>query len=205
MFEINNYTGFITAILLFQLAPGPGTVAILGATTRGGFRSGMGAVFGTLAGDLVYMLVAVSGLAAVVMASPRLFTILQWAGIVYLCRFGWSLLHSSRRLSSEEVGSESGWRPFQRAFCVGLTNPKAIMFFMAFFPLFMTARSRPVTLVIMMAHVSLLCLAYQTCLVLVGGRVAYRFSRLPGVETLAKRFTGCVLIGFGLKLAFDRR
>lgn len=125
---------------------------------------------------------------------------------MYLCRFGWHLLRSPKVQSCEEkVGTGPGWQPFQRAFCVGLTNPKTIMFFMALFPLFMTAQSRPVTLMIMMAHASLLCLVYQTCLVPVGARVAGWFSRLPGVEIHAKRFAGCVLIGFGLKLAFDQR
>jgi threonine/homoserine/homoserine lactone efflux protein len=206
MHEINNSTGFITAILLFQLAPGPGTVAILGATARGGIRSGMGAVFGTLAGDMVYMLVAVSGLAAVVTASPRLFILLQWGGIAYLCRFGWRLLRSAGSAGiRRDDAADGNWQPFRRAFCVGLTNPKVIMFFMAFFPLFMTARSGPVTLLIMMAHVSLLSLVYQTCLVLVGDRIAGWFSRLPGVHVHVKRFAGCMLIGFGLKLALDQR
>ena len=206
MVEIHNYVGFVSAILLFQLAPGPGTVAILGATARGGRRAGMGAVLGTLAADLVYMLAAVFGLAALLAASPVLFTLMQWAGIAYLCRCGWQLLRFAKGgATGDEMPADSGWRLFRRVLCVGLTNPKAVLFFMAFFPLFMTPHTRPVTLGVMVAHVSLICLVYQTCLVLVGDRAARRLSRVKGARVIATRLAGMALIGFGVKLAFGNK
>ncbi|GAB7027424.1 LysE family translocator [Geotalea toluenoxydans] len=204
MFEIHNYIGFITAILLFQLVPGPGTVAILNATARSGRRGGMGAVLGTLAGDLVYMVAAVSGLAALLTASPVLFSVVRLAGIAYLCRFGWTLLRSTTTSNVQETCSvPSVRRSFHQAFVVGLTNPKVIVFFMSFFPLFMTSTTRPVTLVIMMVHVSALCLVYQTLLVLVGDQVAKRLSPMPQVRLHATRLAGAALIVFGIKLALE--
>ena len=80
MFGIHDYLGFIIAVLIFQLIPGPGTLAILNATARNGIGAGLGAVVGTLCGDFVYMLAAVLGLAAVMAAQPMLFTGLQWFG-----------------------------------------------------------------------------------------------------------------------------
>ena len=85
-----------------------------------------------------------------------------------------------------------------------LTNPKAIMFFVAFFPLFLTADSRPRTLGVMMAHVCLISLVYQTGLVLVGKAVAVRLSRFQHIRVLARRVVGLGLIGFGIKLAVRR-
>ena len=61
MFGIQNYSNFILAIIVFQLIPGAGTVAILNATVRNGVGGGMKAVFGTLSGDFIYMLAAVPG------------------------------------------------------------------------------------------------------------------------------------------------
>jgi leucine efflux protein len=81
MFDILHYPSFVAAILLFQLVPGPGTLAILGATARDGVPAGMGAVLGTLLGDFLYMLAAVLGLAAVLAAYPLAFTALRWIGI----------------------------------------------------------------------------------------------------------------------------
>ncbi|TPQ37195.1 LysE family transporter, partial [Cupriavidus pinatubonensis] len=68
MFDIQNYYSFLLAILVFQLIPGPGTIAILNATARNGVAAGMGAVLGTLLGDLAFMVAAVAGLAAVMKA-----------------------------------------------------------------------------------------------------------------------------------------
>lgn len=84
MFDIQNYASFIAAILIFQLIPGPGTLAILTATARNGIGVGFGAVVGTLLGDFTYMVGAVLGLAAVMHAHPLAFEALQWFGAAYL-------------------------------------------------------------------------------------------------------------------------
>lgn len=206
MFDIQNYTSFIAAIVLFQVIPGPGTLAILNATARNGVGAGMGAVLGTLVGDLAYMLAAVLGLAAVLATSPVLFTLMQWGGIVYLCRLGWNLLHTAIGGEPATPATTAGdWAYFRQAFAVSLTNPKVIMFFMAFFPLFMTADARPATLAAMMAHVTLISLAYQTGLVLVGNAAARRLSRMKHARRIATRLAGVTLIGFGVRLAFSSR
>jgi threonine/homoserine/homoserine lactone efflux protein len=205
MFGIHNYTSFVLAIIAFQMIPGPGTLAILNATARYGLRPGMGAVFGTLTGDLLFMLGAVLGLAAVLAARPLLLSSLQWIGIVYLCWLGLKLLFAR---PGDDVGvlrEQNDWTCFRQAFAVCLTNPKAIMFFMAFFPLFLTSDSQPHTLGAMMAHVSLISLVYQTGLVIVGNAVAVRLSRFGQAPVLAKRLVGLGLLGFGLKLAINRR
>jgi threonine/homoserine/homoserine lactone efflux protein len=206
MFGIHNYTSFVAAIVAFQIIPGPGTLAILNATARHGVRSGMGAVFGTLTGDLLFMLGAVLGLAAVLAARPVILSSLQWVGIVYLCWLGLKLLRAP--VADEKANAartQNHWTCFRQAFAVCLTNPKAVMFFMAFFPLFLTTDSRPATLGVMMAHVSLISLVYQTGLVLVGNAVAVRLSRFQHAVVWARRLVGLGLLGFGIKLAINRK
>jgi leucine efflux protein len=206
MFGIHNYTAFVAAIVAFQIVPGPGTLTILNATARHGVRSGMGAVLGTLTGDLIFMLSAVLGLAAVLAARPVILASLQWVGIVYLCWFGLKLLRAP--VADERARgarAQNPWTCFRQAFAVGLTNPKAIMFFMAFFPLFLTPGSPPRALGAMMAHVSLISLVYQAGLVLVGNAVAVRLSRFQHARVLARRLVGLGLLGFGIKLAVNRK
>ena len=206
MFEIQHYPSFIAAILIFQLLPGPGTLAILGASARSGIGAGMGVVFGTLAGDSIYMLAAVLGLAAILSAYPAVFAALQWFGIAYLCWIGFKLLtEAPTKATSGETPRHSGWFFFRQGFSVALTNPKVIMFFMAFFPLFMRPDASPVTLVSMMLHVTLICLVYEIGLVLAGNLVARMLSRFRGIRLLGNRLAGLALIGFGLKLALDDR
>lgn len=206
MFGIHHYASFVAAILVFQLIPGPGTLAILRATSRDGFRAGMGAVLGTLCGDFLYMLAAVLGLAAVLAANPVAFAVMRWLGIAYLIWIGITLVRAKAAGEKETAASPmAGWIHFRRAFAVALTNPKVIMFFMAFFPLFLRSDARAVTLGIMMVHVTLLSLVYQTLLVLIGNAVAKRLSRIRAMRLVATRLAGLALIGFGIRLALDGR
>ncbi len=206
MFDILNYPSFIAAILLFQIIPGPGTISILNATARNGVGGGLGAVMGTLLGDAVYMLAAVLGLAAVLAAYPRVLAAAQWFGIAYLCWLGWKLLRA--RISDQPVvdaARQSGWRFFRQAFAVSLTNPKVVMFFMAFFPLFLSPASKPVTLAAMMVHVTVLSFLYQAGLVLAGNMVARHLKRWKYARLITTRLAGFALIAFGAKLALDNR
>lgn len=206
MFDIQHYASFIAAILIFQMLPGPGTLAILGASARGGIGAGMGVVFGTLSGDFVYMLAAVLGLAAILAATPALFAAMQWLGIAYLCWIGIKLLREPPAQDAAEEGARPGAGfYFRRGFAVALTNPKAIMFFMAFFPLFMRPGAGALTLVSMMLHVTLICLLYEILLVLIGNYVARLLSNLRAARLIANRLAGMALIGFGLKLALDNK
>jgi leucine efflux protein len=99
-----------------------------------------------------------------------------------------------------------GWQiHLRRAFAVSLTNPKVVMFFMAFFPLFLQADASPLTLGIMMVHVTALSFLYQAGLVLIGNVMAKRLSRIPAVRVIATRLAGVALIGFGVRLALAGR
>jgi leucine efflux protein len=206
MFDIRNYASFVAAIVVFQLIPGPGTLAILNATAKGGLRAGIGAVLGTLAGDFVYMLAAVLGLAAVLAAYPQVLATAQWAGIAYLCWLGAKLLLARVDAAPAAVAARrNGGVYFRQAFAVSLTNPKVVMFFMAFFPLFLHAGSTPGTLVAMMLHVTLIAFVYQSGLVLIGNAAARRLGRWPAARRVATRLAGVALIGFGARLALDGR
>jgi threonine/homoserine/homoserine lactone efflux protein len=206
VFEIQNYASFVCAILVFQLVPGPGTLAILTATARSGIGAGCGAVMGTLVGDFVYMVAAVAGLAAVMNANPLLFRALQWFGVGYLCWIGVQLLCA--RLAGAGTAPDSrknGWVYFRQAFAVSLTNPKVVLFFVAFFPLFLRVDASPITLGAMMAHVTVISFLYQAGLVLIGNSAARTLSSLPVARTMATRLAGLALIGFGVKLALSNR
>lgn len=208
MLGIQNYGSFIMAIIVFQIIPGAGTVSILNATAKKGVGSGMKAVFGTLFGDFIYMLAAVLGLAAMLSAYPVILNAAQWFGVLYLCYLGWRHLRSSLKNQNQTAGMTAGqasWAFFRQALAVSLTNPKVILFFMAFFPLFLNADSSPTTLFILMAHVTVISFAYQTILVLAGNAVARRLSQWQYARAVATRLAGIALIGFGVKLALSKK
>jgi threonine/homoserine/homoserine lactone efflux protein len=206
MADIQNYGSFVMAIIVFQLIPGAGTITILNAAARRGIGGGLQAVGGTLTGDLIYMLAAVLGLAAILGAYPGLLAGAQWLGAAYLCWLGWKHLRTPATDPPVATTPQaSSWAVYRQALAVSLTNPKVIMFFMAFFPLFLSPASTPLTLVVLMAHVTAISLLYQTLLVLAGNAVARRLAQWPPARVWATRLAGVALIGFGVKLACNNR
>jgi leucine efflux protein len=204
MLNIQNYASFVTAILIFQIIPGPGMFAILNATALNGIRAGMRAVLGTLTGDFIYMSAAVFGLATLLNSYPDVLAGAQWIGVLYLCWLGWKLLRTPIGSNPANTISRQGcWMYFRQALAVSLTNPKVIMFFMAFFPLFLSKKSTPTTLVSMMAHVTTISFLCQTGLVLAGNAVSKRLSRWKYARLVATRLSGVALIGFSAKLAIN--
>ncbi|MBP1680897.1 MAG: Leucine efflux protein [Proteobacteria bacterium] len=206
MFDIQNYYSFIGAILLFQLIPGAGTIAILNATARNGIKAGLGAVFGTLLGDFVFMIAAILGLAAIMQQNPLLFELLQYFGAAYLCWLGVGLLRAKIESETGKIEpKKSAFVYFKQAFFVSITNPKVMLFFVAFFPLFLRPDATKVTLVAMIVHVSLISLLYQALLVLLGNSLALKLKAFPLARKIATRLAGIALIAFGIKLAINNR
>jgi leucine efflux protein len=206
MFGIENFSSFIVAVLVFQCIPGAGTIAILNATARQGYLAGLASVAGTLCGDFTYMLAAVIGLAAVLKANPLYLYGLQWIGAIYLICMGWQLLRTQlSEASTQNNNSQTAIVFFKRSFWVSLTNPKVILFFVSFFPLFISPKATQLTLILMMVWVVLISALYQTLLVVVGNKVALSLKGLPYARKLANQLAGVALIGFGIKLALNNR
>lgn len=201
MLGIADYGAFCAAILLFLALPGPGTFALLTSTGKGGFRAGAAATFGVILGDQVLLWLAVAGVAALLAAHPTWFRAVQYAGAAYLAWVGLKLL-----LARDGTASPVRIQPHhyaRQAFLITLLNPKAIVFYMAFFPLFIDADHHRgfVTFAAMAATIAVITLAY--CLALCGfaGAISERVRAHRRLSLLLQRAAGLALIGFGLKLA----
>lgn len=92
MFGIADYGAFVAAILLFLAIPGPGNLALVTSTGKGGVRAGMAATLGVIAGDQVLLWMAVAGVAAMLSAVPAVFHAVQWLGAAYLAWMGARML-----------------------------------------------------------------------------------------------------------------
>ena len=201
MLGITDYWSFIVAVLVFLALPGPGTFALLTSTGKGGFRAGAAATFGLIVGDQVLLWLAALGVAAVLHAHPLLFSALQYAGAAYLVFVGLRLIFR-RDADAQPIRIQAG-RYFRQALLITLLNPKAIVFYMAFFPLFIDPQTQQgaVTFTAMAATIALLTLAY--CLTLVGFAHAVT-AQVQAHRRLAhalERLAGVVLVAFGIKLA----
>jgi len=204
MFGIADYGAFVAAIVVFLLIPGPGNLALITSTSKGGVSGGLAATFGLIAGDQVLMWLAVAGVAALLVAYPAAFTAVQWLGAAYLAWLGWRML--TAKPGDAPVLNIRPRQYFQQAFTITLLNPKAIVFYMAFFPLFVgPARHQGVvTFGAMAATIAALTFLYGLVVTLLTHFLAERMRANPVIGRTLERLAGVFLIGFGIKLAISK-
>ena len=204
MFGIADYGAFVAAIILFLAIPGPGNLALITSTSKGGIQGGLGATFGVIAGDQVLMWAAVAGVAALLAAYPAAFSAVQWLGAAYLAWLGFKML--TAKPGDAPVLNIRPRQYFQQAFTITLLNPKAIVFYMAFFPLFVDpARHQGlVTFGAMAVTVAFLTFLYGLTAVLLTHFLAERMRANPKIGRVLEKLAGVFLIGFGIKLALSK-
>jgi threonine/homoserine/homoserine lactone efflux protein len=200
MFGIADYGAFVAAIVLFLAIPGPGNLALITSTSKGGMRGGLAATLGVIAGDQVLMWMAVAGVAALLAAYPAAFVAVQWLGAAYLAWLGWKML--TAKPGAKPVLNIRPRQYFQQALTITLLNPKAIVFYMAFFPLFVDpARHQGlITFGAMAATVAVLTFLYGLTAVLLTHFLAERMRANPVIARTLEKLAGVFLIGFGIKL-----
>ena len=200
MFGIADFPAFCAAIVVFLALPGPGTFALLTSTSKGGFRAGAAATFGVIAGDQVLLWLAVAGVAALLAAYPVAFKAVQVVGAVYLGWLGLKLLFAKDG-SASPIRIEP--RDYARqAFFITLLNPKAIVFYMAFFPLFIDPAKHlgiP-TFAAMAVTIAVITAAYCLTLCAFANAIAQRMQANARVGRWMQRAAGVFLIAFGIRL-----
>ena len=204
MFGIADYGAFVAAIVLFLAIPGPGNLALITSTGKGGVRAGMAACMGVIAADQVLMWMAVAGVAGLLAAYPAAFHAVQWLGAVYLGWMGYKML--TAKPGDAPVLNIAPRHYFRQGAVITLLNPKAIVFYMAFFPLFVNPATHRglVTFAAMAATIATLTFLYSLVVVLLTHFLAERMRANPSVARVLEKTAGVFLIGFGVKLAISK-
>jgi leucine efflux protein len=200
MYGIADYPAFCAAILLFLALPGPGTLALLTSTAKGGFRGGAAATLGVILGDQALLWLAVAGVAALLAAHPAWFQAVQWAGAAYLAWIGLKLL-LAREGSAPVVNIRTG-QYVRQALLITVLNPKAIVFYMAFFPLFIDPAHHQglLTFGVMALTIAVITAAYCLLLCALADRVRAQVQAHRRLARALERAAGLFLIAFGIKL-----
>ena len=200
MLGIADYGAFCAAILLFLALPGPGTFALLTSTAKGGFRAGAAATLGVIVGDQVLLWLAVAGVAALLAANPMLFGAVKYAGAAYLAWVGLRLLFAQPGQAAPITIQPRQYA--RQAFLITLLNPKAIVFYMAFFPLFIDPARHlgAVTFMAMAGTIAAITAAY--CLLLCGfaNVISAKLKANRHIARGLEKLAGVFLIGFGIRL-----
>jgi threonine/homoserine/homoserine lactone efflux protein len=200
MLGVTDYGTFVVSIIVFLLIPGPGNLALVLSTSKGGFRGGLAATAGVILGDQVLMWLAVAGVAALLAAYPAAFHVVQWVGAGYLAWLGGFML--TAKPGAAPVLNIHPRQFLRQAFFITLLNPKAILFYMAFFPLFVDPQRQQglVTYAFMAATIAALTFLYGLAATLITHFFAERVRANPKISLVLEKTAGVFLIGFGVKL-----
>ena len=193
---------FAATELLLSLTPGPAVLLVVSQGIRRGFRSSTRGAAGILTGNAIYFALSAAGLGALLLASKRVFDILQIAGAAYLALLGLKMLIKPSRVETdvpEEVGHAGS---FVQGLVTQLSNPKAIIFFTALLPQFVDSTRAVAMQLIVLGVISI---AVELPVLLLYGFAADRGRARYGKHApLFERLAGACLIAAGAKLAAMR-
>ncbi|MFI7384519.1 leucine efflux protein LeuE [Streptomyces sp. NPDC049813] len=215
MLGVIDLPTYLAGTVLIVLLPGPNSLYVLSVAARRGVRTGYKAAAGVWCGDTVLMTLSAAGVASLLQANAVLFGIVKYAGAGYLTwlavgmmRAAWSMWRTRReRIAAAEAGLSEvpspQERPFRRALVISLLNPKAILFFIAFFVQFVdrTYAYPALSFVVLGAFAQIASVLYLTALIFSGTRLSAAFRRRKRLSAGATSAAGVLFLGFAVKLS----
>lgn len=211
MFGVIDLPTYLAGLVLIVLLPGPNSLYVLSVAARRGVRAGYTAAAGVWCGDTVLMTLSAAGVASLLQANAVLFSLVKYAGAGYLTwlaigmlRAAWGMWRTrGERTAGGEAPAPAEERPFRRAFVVSLFNPKAILFFVAFFVQFVDpGYAYPaLSFVVLGSLAQLASVLYLSALIFGGTRLAAAFRRRRRLSAGATSAAGALFLGFAVKLS----
>jgi len=210
MFGVIDLPTYLAGLVLIVLLPGPNSLYVLSVAARRGTRAGYTAAAGVWCGDTVLMTLSAAGVASLLQGNAVLFGIVKYAGAGYLTwlaigmlRAAWGMWRTRQERALQEPGEAvSDERPFRRALVISLFNPKAILFFVAFFVQFVDpGYAYPaLSFVVLGAFAQLASFLYLSALIFSGTKLATAFQRRKRLAAGATSAAGALFLGFAVKL-----
>ncbi|QIE55857.1 LysE family translocator [Pikeienuella piscinae] len=204
---LDLWLAFAAASAVLLAIPGPTILLVTAYALGAGRRVALWMTLGVFLGDLLAITLSVLGLGALLLASATLFIALKWIGGAYLIWLGWKLLRApvgGGAIAAKGAG-KSGPRMGLHAFAVTATNPKSIVFFIAFLPQFVDpALPAAPQLLALVATFTLLGALNALIYALAAGTLRGRIQR-PSVMRWMNRGGGSALIAMGAATLLVRR
>jgi threonine/homoserine/homoserine lactone efflux protein len=203
----SSFTLFLLAALVIAAVPGPGIFYVAARTLSGGKRAGIASTFGTALGGLVHVIASGLGVSAIILASAELFTVLKFAGALYLAWLGFKTFREARDLLPQQAIAVGSQRVFREGVLVEALNPKTAAFFLAFIPQFIDpAGSYPALQFIVLGLVSVtLNTLVDVIVVMIATRARTSLTRRPNLLQRLRQGSGLFITGLGISLALARR
>ena len=207
---------FYGAALLLSLSPGPDNLFVLVQSVQRGWRVGLCVVLGLCLGVLGHTLAVALGLAALLAASSLAFTLLKWCGAAYLAYLAWGALRAPAQRSAlpqaqtaraDRLDAAQAWRLVGRGVVMNLTNPKVLIFFLAFLPQFADpARGSVAAQIVLLGGVFMIAtLLVFGAIALFSGWFGGLLQRSARAQRWLNRSAALVFVALALRLATAQR
>jgi len=132
---------YFVAVFIFSITPGPGVFALIAKALKNGGHGCWGLALGMTVSDIVYLLLVVWGLAYLASEYQIIFTLIRWCGAAYLFYLSWQVWHAPTDLNTVNLApirnKAAGFvLSFAEGMLISATNPKVMLFYIAFLPTF---------------------------------------------------------------------
>ena len=205
---LHSWWLFAVAVFLLAGTPGPNMLHVMTRSVAFGARRSMAAMAGCLCGLVLVLVASAAGLSAVLLAWPRTFDALRYAGVAYLIFLGIKAWRGAG--SPIDVGDDttpvalpptvSAWRLYRGGFVIGISNPKLLLFAAAFLPQFVDRASPQAPQFAILVVTFAVVESFWYGVYAAGGRTLARYLTRPALRRAFDRVTGAIFVGFGLAL-----
>ncbi len=201
------FLAYCLAVAVLLLIPGPVVTLVVANSMTHGSRSGLVTVAGASVGNAILLTSTAIGLVAFFAALSEVFDIVRWIGAAYLIWLGVNLWrnHGTQGVTLHPAAKRSWRSVFAQGLLIAVTNPKAIVFYIAFLPQFIDSQ-RPLEpqLLVLISTMVVMGLLFDGTYALLAGRVR-TWLTAPGRLQLQRRISGTLLISVGCGLLLARR
>lgn len=197
---------FVPAALALNLTPGADMMYCFGAGLRTGAPAGVAASSGVALGCMVHVVLAGVGLGAVVATHPWVFELIRWLGVAYLAWLAVKVWQHAGEMPTARQSANSVTDAFWRGLTVNLTNPKVILFVLAFVPQFVNpARTVLPQFLILGGVIALGGFVVNGFVGAFAGSLGGRMAQAHGMKLWLDRVAGTIFAGLAVKLALGQR
>ncbi|MCT8001933.1 LysE family translocator [Sphingomonas sanguinis] len=195
---------FVGAVFLLSGTPGPNMLHVMTRSVDMGFRRSMAAMAGCLSAVVIVLAASAAGLTTLLLALPGAFEVIRYAGVAYLLFLGVKAWRAD--VAPVDVGDGSiapGLSHFavlRGGFLIGISNPKLILFAVAFLPQFVNPAKAQMPQFAILVGTFAVIEAFWYAVYALGGHSLSRYLNKPTVKRAFNRMTGAIFVGFGLAL-----
>ena len=208
MISIDTLLLFLATTFVVVLSPGPAAIAVTAEAASNGFKRSTWVILGVAVANIVFFILSATGIAALIIASHELFTVIKWVGVIYLLYLGFGAIFSqSGPLKIDPSKKDKGkvYKVFMRGFILEISNPKALLYFSALLPQFIDLSNPLVPQLSLLSAITVFIDIF--CYSLYGylGYKSINVGIKPLVIKIINRTAGSMLIFAGIKMATIER